>query len=134
MRRLIPFLSVVGVFVAGGQAHAQDGAPPAERVDRLVCYRMIQDAGRWVAWARWEQHLPIEAARSHNAANGEPLPRAKLIDAWIDDAYRWRATDAQVREWAEELGSNGSVPHADELTVHETIAIWLRRMARGCGT
>lgn len=134
MRDLVAFLLTASLCAAGTLARAQDvGRQSAERVDRLACYRMVQDAGRWVAWARWEQHLPIEVARSRSPSNGELDSRARLVDAWIDDAYVWRATDEQVREWAAELGSTGSLPHADELSVHETIAIWLRRTARGCG-
>jgi hypothetical protein len=134
MRRLIRLLLVASLWAGCGPARAQDDAPqPPAHVDRLVCYRMVQDAGRWVAWARWERHLTIDAARSQRPSDGEPEARARLINAWIDDAYRWRATDAQVQEWAAELGNAGSLPHADELSVHETIAIWLRRVARGCG-
>jgi hypothetical protein len=134
MRDLIALMLIACLSATGGRARAQDdGAPPPERVDRLACYAMVQDAGRWVAWARWEQLLPIEVTRSRRPSTGESQVRARLIDAWIDDAYRWRATDEQVREWAAELGSAGGLPHAEELSVHETIAIWLRRVARGCG-
>lgn len=130
MRRLGALI----LIAAASATCAQDVArQSAERVDRLACYRMVQSAARWVAWARWEEGLSVEAARSRNPSRGETEPKARLIDAWIDDAYQWRATDDQVREWAMELGSAADVPHADELNVHETIAIWLRRVARGCG-
>jgi hypothetical protein len=133
MHRLIGSVLAAGLCAGASQASAQDPGPPQPLgVDRLVCYRMVQDAGRWVAWARWEQRMPIDVARLRGPANGAPQARARLIDAWMDDAYRWQPTDEQVREWAEELGSAASVPHANELTVHETIAIWLRRTARAC--
>jgi hypothetical protein len=135
MRLLAAFALIASLSAAGGPARAQDaGLQSPARVDRRACYRMVQEAGRWVAWARWEEHLPIDVARSRSPSNSEPEPQARLVDAWIDDAYRWHVTDAQVQEWAAELGHAGSVPHADELSVHETIAIWLRRVARGCGS
>jgi len=55
-----------------------------------------------------------------------------LVQGWIADAYQWRATDEQVRQWAAELGSVDNIPSAEALSVHETIAVWLRRIARSC--
>jgi hypothetical protein len=55
-----------------------------------------------------------------------------LVQGWIADAYEWRATDEQVLQWARELGNAEDLPHADRLTVSETIAIWMRRIARQC--
>ncbi len=38
-----------------------------------------------------------------------------------------------IRQWAAELGSVDDLPSAEGLSVHETIAIWMRRIARRCG-
>jgi hypothetical protein len=55
-----------------------------------------------------------------------------LVQEWITDAYQWQATDDQILQWASELGNVQDLPHADRLNVHETTAIWLRRIARQC--
>jgi hypothetical protein len=94
---------------------------------------MVQSSGRAIAWARWEQDLPIEQARSRSQRDDASRSQADLVDSWVSDAYRWHATDEQVHEWASELGSADNVPHAEQLNAHEIIAIWLRRIARRCG-
>jgi hypothetical protein len=94
---------------------------------------MVQSAGRMIAWARWEQGLAIEQARSRSQRGDASRSQAELIEVWVNDAYQWRASDEQVREWASELGSVERAPHADQLSIHETIAIWMRRIARRCG-
>jgi hypothetical protein len=55
------------------------------------------------------------------------------VQEWIADAYQWRANEEQIRQWAAELGSVDDLPSAERLSVHETIAIWMRRIARQCG-
>jgi hypothetical protein len=118
-------------WAAGVDAEGMQDSPP-QRVNRIACYRMVQSSGRMIAWARWEQDLPIEQARSRSQRDAAPRSQAELVDTWVSDAYRWKVTDEQVREWASELGSGGNVPPADRLSTHEIIAIWLRRIARRC--
>jgi hypothetical protein len=98
----------------------------------VACYQLVQDAGRMIAWARWEQGLSLEKARSSGFRAGTPDWMVDLVQTWISDAYQWRATDEQIREWAAELGNVDNLPGADQLSAHQSIAIWLRRTARQC--
>jgi hypothetical protein len=123
---------VLGTCAASAGAQIT-GDGRSDPVSRIVCYRMVQTSGRAIAWARWEQGLPIEQARMRSQRDEAPRPQVELVESWVSDAYQWRATDEQVREWAAELGNVERVPNADRLSAHETIAIWMRRIARHCG-
>jgi hypothetical protein len=98
----------------------------------MACYQLVQDAGRMIAWARWEQGMAFETVRAAELRRNKPAWMIDLVQGWIADAYEWRATDEQVLQWARELGNAEDLPHADRLTVSETIAIWMRRIARQC--
>jgi hypothetical protein len=52
-----------------------------------------------------------------------------LTDRWMADAYHWEPTDDQVRE---ALGDDTAASRAEELTTPQTIAVWMRRIARTC--
>jgi hypothetical protein len=99
---------------------------------RPACYELVQDAGRMIAWARWEGSLSREKLQSAKMPDSTPPWIVELVQLWIVDAYEWRATDAQVFQWAAELGNTERLPRASELSKHETIAIWMRRIARQC--
>jgi len=112
-------------------ARGDDGAPP--EFNAGACYQLVQDAGRLIASARWEKGLSLEKTRSAKFRDVNPVWGNSLVQDWIADAYQWRASDEQVRQWAAELGSVDDLPSAEALSVHETIAIWMRRIARRCG-
>jgi len=97
-----------------------------------ACYGLVQDAGRQIAWARWERGFSVEKTRSAVLRDGTPEWAADLEQDWIGDAYEWHASDEQIRQWAAELGSVDNLPSAEELSVHEAIAIWMRRIGRQC--
>jgi hypothetical protein len=97
-----------------------------------VCHELVQDAGRMVAWARWEQGFSLEKTRSAPFPPNTPPWMVALVQDWITDAYQWQATDEQILQWASELGNVEDLPHAAQLSRHETIAIWMRRIARQC--
>jgi hypothetical protein len=110
-------------------------APPPAAVHALtpaVCYELVQDAGRMIAWARWEQGFSLEKTRSAPFPPNTPPWMLALVQDWITDAYQWQATDEQILQWASELGNVEDLPHATALSRHETIAIWMRRIARQC--
>jgi hypothetical protein len=123
------------VFVAlpprAASARGHDGAP--REFNAAACYQLVEDAGRPIAWARWEKGFSLEKTRSPKFHDDTPLWMIRLVQEWIADAYQWRASDEQIRQWAAELGSVDDLPSAERLSVHETIAIWMRRIARGCG-
>ncbi len=108
---------------------SDDGVPQA--FDTAACYQLVQDTGRIIAWARWE----LGASEDKVVAQfeeGTPEWIVDLTDRWIADAYHWKVTDDQVQQWASELGDGAAWPRAEELTTPQTIAIWLRRIARQC--
>jgi hypothetical protein len=113
-------------------AFAHGYEPPPAEFSAVACYGLVDAAGRSIAWARWEKHLSLEKTRSAPFRANTPLWAIELVNGWIEDAYQWRATDTQIRQWASELGSVDDLPSADALSVHETIAIWMRRIARQC--
>ncbi len=115
-------------------APARAAQPPvqAQALTALACYELVQDAGRMIAWARWEQGFSLEKTRSAPFPPNTPPWMVALVQEWITDAYQWQATDEQVLQWAAELGSVDNLPHAADLSKHETIAIWMRRIARQC--
>lgn len=117
-------------FPRAAFAHGYE-APPAE-FSAAACYGLVDAAGRSIAWARWEKHLSLDKTRSAPFRANTPVWVIELVKGWIEDAYQWRATDTQIRQWASELGSVDDLPSADALSVHETIAIWMRRIARQC--
>jgi hypothetical protein len=120
------------------------GAPPAQadpeghdyttypQFTRLACHELVQDTGRMIAWARWEGRLSREKLQSAKMPESTPPWIIELVQVWIADAYEWRATDDQVFQWAAELGNTDGLPRANQLSEHETIAIWMRRIARQC--
>jgi len=108
-----------------------DGRTP-HQFTTLGCYQLVQDAGRMIAWARWEQGFTLEKTRSAQFPANTPAWMTDLVQEWITDAYQWQATDDQGLQWASELGNVQDLPHADRLNVQETTAIWLRRIARQC--
>jgi hypothetical protein len=117
-------------------APAAKAAPPSEddhaQFTPAVCYELVQDAGRMIAWARWEQHFPLEKTRSAPFPPNTPPWMITLVQDWITDAYQWQATDEQILQWASELGNVDNLPHPAQLSAHETIAIWMRHIARQC--
>jgi hypothetical protein len=115
------------------RADPEGGAAGIPRQFNMVaCYELVQDAGRMIAWARWERQFPVEKTRSRRFPDDTPAWVVDLVGKWITDAYQWQVTDEQVYEWAAELGNVDNLPHADRLSVHETIAIWMRRIGRQC--
>jgi hypothetical protein len=110
----------------------QDPRRTPSEFTTAACYDLVQDAGRMIAWARWERHFSVEKTRSAGFRDNTPQWVIDLVQDWIADAYQWHATDQQVLEWASELGRVENLPHADQLTTHQAIAIWMRRIARHC--
>lgn len=98
-----------------------------------ACFELVGDTGRLIAWARWQGNLSFDKVRNVSFEDGTPEWIVGRVRHWIVDAYTWQPTDDQVLQWAEELGSTQWLPRASQLTDHESIAIWLRRIARGCG-
>lgn len=99
---------------------------------RPACYGVAYREGRMIAWARWEQKYPLAKLRQVGFAEGTPAWAMELVNGWVEDAYVWKATDDQIRRWAQELGDTSFLPSPDKLSVHETIAIWMRRLAMDC--
>ena len=119
------------------QAHADSGRPSDRtppKFDLAACYQLVRYEGRMIAWARWEERVTLEAARSAPFADGTPTWVVDLVGGWIADAYAWQPTDEQIWQWAAELGNTDNLPDAQHLSKHETIAIWLRRIARQCNS
>lgn len=113
-------------------AFAHMNEPPPPDYTAAACYGLVQNAGRAIAWARWEKGLSLEKTRSAPFRASTPGWVIDLVNGWIDDAYQWRATDQQIRQWGAELGSVDDLPSAEALSVHEKIAIWMRRIGRQC--
>jgi hypothetical protein len=109
-----------------------DPRPAPPEFNRVLCYQMVQQEGRLIARARWEQGASLDKTRAAKLGAGGPPWIADLVQSWIRDAYAWQVTDEQVRQWAEELGDASNLPSASRLTVHQTIAIWMRRISRQC--
>lgn len=134
-RRLLRTASLVlaVALLAPGFATADPESPPLPvHYSQSACHGLVMDAGRMIAWARWEQRLSLERVRSSPVRDGTPEWVAQLVQGWVTDAYLWTPTSEQIHQWAEELGSTTFLPRVDQLTKHETIAIWLRRIARAC--
>jgi hypothetical protein len=113
-----------------GSGRGHDRQP--QDFNLVACYQLVQHEGRMIAWARWEEGFSLEKTRSGGFRDGTPAWMIDMVRAWIADAYQWQATDEQIRQWAEELGNADDLPSAQRLTTHETIAIWMRRIARHC--
>lgn len=124
-------LSLLPAVTARADPARGDQRLPAS-FDRPACYWVAQSAGRGIARARWELHQPEAKIRSAPLPQHTPDWIVAVVGDWITDAYRWTPTDADVRAWAEELGNAADVPPAAQLTVSETIAIWMRRIGRDC--
>ncbi len=134
-RRLLRTASLVLAIalLAPGFATADPESPPLPvRYSQSACHRLVMDAGRMIAWARWEQRLSLERVRTGPIREGTPDWVVHLVQGWVTDAYQWQPTNEQIHQWARELGSTTFLPRVDQLTKHETIAIWLRRIARAC--
>jgi hypothetical protein len=127
----VALLLIVAPFAPLAHADEERSAPPPDFNVR-ACQEMVRHEGRMIAWARWEQGFPLQKTRSAKLADGAPRWAVELVRTWIGDAYAWRVSDANVRQWAQELGNADNLPKASQLTPHETIAIWLRRIARDC--
>ena len=125
-------LSPFGVELAHAAAERGHEAAPTE-FSAAACYQLVRNTGRQIAWARWEQAFPVEKTRAAVLRDGSPSWAIDLQNQWISDAYQWHASDEQIRQWAAELGSVDNLPRADDLSVHESIAIWMRRIGRECG-
>ncbi len=127
------FLSCACLMSAAhaGSARGHDGKLP-QTFNRIACYQLVQNEGRLIAWARWEQNFTEAKTRTAEFQTGTPAWMVELVEGWIEDAYHWQVTDDQVYQWAQELGSTDNLPHADQLTNHQTIAIWMRRISRQC--
>jgi hypothetical protein len=126
-------LLLCALMVPSAQADPGEGREPTPEVFNVVaCYRVAQHEGRMVAWARWEKRFPLEKIRSVEFEAGTPTWVIDRIQAWILDAYTWQVTDDQVQQWATELGNTEDLPRANGLTIHQKIAIWMRRISRQC--
>ena len=121
-------LMVPAAFADPG--HRQGGTP--ETFTRVACYDLVQNEGRMIAWARWEQGYTREKTQAGQFAHGTPQWMVNMVQTWISDAYSWQATDEQIFQWAAELGNTEHLPSASRLSRHETIAIWMRRIAKQC--
>jgi hypothetical protein len=119
-----------GLRIPSALANTDGPLPPD--YSAAACYGLVQDAGRAIAWARWEERQSWDKTRATPFPAQTPAWASELVQGWIADAYQWRVTDDQIRQWAAELGSVDNLPSAQTLSVHETIAIWLRRIARRC--
>lgn len=128
--------AVLGLAALGAlspSAYADPGPEPLPNgFTRPACYGVAYREGRMIAWARWEQKYSLARMREVDFAEGTPAWAMQLVNAWVEDAYTWKATDEQIRRWAQELGDTSFLPRADTLSVHETIAIWMRHLARDC--
>lgn len=132
-RVLARFGAAVTLSVCGAGTRAdpsQITLPP--QYSEPMCRLLVMDAGRMIAWARWERRLAVDQARAAPVPRDAPEWVATLVQEWITDAYEWEVTDDQIRQWAAELGTTRDLPTTGQLSVHETIAIWLRRIARQC--
>lgn len=122
------FLAVLIPTVRAAPEQDDDGVP--EVFDTAACYQLVQDTGRMIAWARWELGAPEDRVV---VRFDEDTPEwiVDLTNRWIADAYHWEVTEDQVQQWANDLG-DGTSSRTNELSAPQTIAIWLRRIARQC--
>jgi hypothetical protein len=126
-------LLLCAFLVPFAQADPGEGRGPAPQTFNVTaCYQLAQHEGRMVAWARWEKRFSLEKIRSAEFGDDTPAWIVDRVQAWITDAYTWQVTDEQVQQWAVELGNTEDLPRATGLTVHQTIAIWMRRISRQC--
>jgi hypothetical protein len=133
--RAVRNLLLLSCMLAAPLAHAGSGRGhdrQPQQFNLAACYQLVHHEGRMIAWARWEEGFPLEKTRAGEFREDTPAWMIDLVHTWIADAYGWQATDEQVRQWAEELGNTDDLPRATQLTKHETIAIWMRRLARHC--
>jgi hypothetical protein len=133
-RRFLGLATLVTGLGLSGHAQADPESPELPPTYTApACRSLVLDTGRMIAWARWEKRYPLEKVRFDPYQDGTPSWVIQLVERWVVDAYEWKATDEQVLQWASELGNTQSLPRANQLTAHETIAIWMRRIARQCG-
>lgn len=128
-RAIALLLLTISMPMARAQPEEDPGLPPV--FDMAACYLLVQETGRMIAWARWEVGAPEDKVVAH-FEDDTPEWVVDLTNRWIADAYHWEVTDAQVRQWAGELGDASASSPLDGLTTPETIAIWLRRIAQQC--
>jgi hypothetical protein len=111
-------------------ARAQDRLP--QEFNPETCHQLVLEAGRMIAWARWQENYPLDKTLSGQFREGTPEWMIDLVEGWIVDAYQWQATDEQIRQSAAELGYAGELPRAEQLNAQQTIAIWMWRIAHQC--
>jgi hypothetical protein len=122
--------TLLAPLAQAGSARGHGNIPQTFNV--VACYQLVRHEGRMIAWARWEENFSLEKTRSGQFGEDTPPWIVDTVQAWITDAYTWSATDDQIRQWAEELGNTDNLPSASRLSVHETIAIWMRRIGHSC--
>jgi hypothetical protein len=60
-------------LLSPGLATADPEAPPLPpRYNQSVCHALVMDAGRMIAWARWEQRLSLERVLTSPTRAGTP--------------------------------------------------------------
>ena len=99
-----------------------------QEFDAAACQQLVLDAGRMIAWVRWELGAP-EQSVVMQFEEQTPDWIIALTDRWMADAYHWEPTDDQVRE---ALGDDTAASRAEALTTPQTISVWMRRIARTC--
>jgi hypothetical protein len=118
--------SVLALFALSFSANANTSS------DLGSCYELARDTGRQIAWARWERGISREDIRTAKVAGHLPDATVARIKGWIEEAYSWSPDDKDIYQWAAELGLVEDLPTTATLTKHETIGIWMRRLARQC--
>ena len=119
-------LTTVLIADAGAASETRDEvAPPV--FDAAACYQLVNDTGRKIAWARWELGAPEDNVVVR-FDDDTPEWIVDLTQRWIEDAYHWQVTEEQVRQ----LDGASWLSASPELTTPQTIALWLRRIARQC--
>ena len=123
-------LAMVLAPLQSGPARAQDRLPP--EFNPVTCHQLAEEAGRMIAWARWEGGYSLDKTLSGQFREDTPAWMVDLVEGWIVDAYQWQATDEQIEQSAAEVGYAGELPRAEQLNVGQTIALWMQRIARQC--
>jgi hypothetical protein len=127
---MLTLCTFLAPLAQAGSAQGHGRTP--DQFNLVACYQLVQREGRMIAWARWEERFPEQKIRTGQFSEGTPVWVVELVQIWISDAYAWQVTDAQVQQWAEELGNARNLPSAKRLSTHQTIAIWMRRISRQC--
>lgn len=130
--RIVRALACTALMLVAAPVSSSQQAPTPPEFDRVACYQLAQREGRLIARARWEDRVPLETTRAVEFGAETPHWVVELVQQWIGDAYTWRISDENIREWAQELGNVDRLPSASSLSVHESIAIWMRRISKQC--